>query len=605
MPLPTLSPTNKFYALIMFIIVSAILIYIIWMKPTINIIENSKHIYQTSLKTIETTYGTQKTDAEKAAQKALDSWNAHVIKLYKIILESLLIYSIILFNYFTTSNLYVKLGFHVIIIGLMIFEFASNALDNGLKKLFNNIDKSASKNTKDNTGNHHKMLALFISGAMCIVSILGKLKYGDTLFLASAITSFVLSMLTLFNANFNTTASLISFSIIGILAIIAAVKYNSKIGLSVFGISLILTILSALQISNFDSEQYIFILFFLANIPFVSLFMYTLDLKNSKDSALYIPLLIAFYILSIIILTILGVADLTLNSNLYIILTLIGFSILYYAKSLNETDSIYKTFLLVVSMIIFFFIALHYVLLSQRWIIYMLAFIGVMYMIMKRVPKPSSGQVVQVASKITRKEIMIMSGEILFILTYIYVRSFIKSVYTIHGQLIVNNPVSLHKISVVKIDKKITYDYGLSFWLYIDPMNPSSSPQATEYTTIFSYGDTPKVTYNSMLNKLRIGIKTESNKIKKVDEIKSLPLQKWNHIVLNYLNGTCDVFVNSELHASKIEVIPKKEDKIFEIGAEDGIQGKLCNVIFFKEHLSSVKISELYTEFSYKNPPTV
>ncbi len=108
-----------------------------------------------------------------------------------------------------------------------------------------------------------------------------------------------------------------------------------------------------------------------------------------------------------------------------------------------------------------------------------------------------------------------------------------------------------------------------------------------------------------MLNKLQIGIKTESNKIKKIDEIKSLPLQKWNHIVLNYLNGTCDVFINSELHATKIEVIPKKEDKIFEIGAEYGIQGQICNVIFFQEHLTGVKIKELYSEFSYKNPPTI
>ena len=224
---------------------------------------------------------------------------------------------------------------------------------------------------------------------------------------------------------------------------------------------------------------------------------------------------------------------------------------------------------------------------------------------MKRAPA-SSGQVVgQVASKITRKEIAIISGEILFVLTYIYMRSFVKKVYSIHGQIIVNNPVSLHKTTVVKIDKKIRYDYGLSFWLYINPMNPSASPQATEYTTILSYGDTPKISYNSMLNKLCIGIKTESKKIKKIHNVKSLPLQKWNHIVLNYVNGTCDVFINGELQASKIKVIPIKEDKIFEIGAENGIQGKLCNVIFFKEHLSSLKIKDLYSEFSYKNPPTI
>jgi len=597
--------TNNMYALIIFIIVSIIIIYTVWIKPTISIIENSKHIYNSSLKTMNTTYGSQRTDAENAAKNALDKWNEYVNKLYKIIIESLLGYSIILFNFFNTiDNIYVKVGFHIVIGVLMIIEFVSNVINNELKKLFNTIDESASKNTKEPTEAHHKMLALFISGAMCLASIIGKIKYGDSLFISSGITSFILTMLTLFNAEFNTTASLISFSIIGILSIFAAIRFQSMGFFTVFAISFVMSILSALQISSFDSESYIFILFFLANIPFVTLFMYSLDLKNSKDTALYIPLLIAFYILSIIMLSILGAVDLTINTNLYIILTIIGFCILYYAKSLQSSDSIYKTFLLVVTMIVFFFIAMHYILISQRWIIYMIAFIAVMYMIMKRVA-PSSGQVVQVVSKVTPTEITIISAEILFILTYIYIRSLVQKVYSIHGQIIVNNPVSLHKTTVVKIDKKIKYDYGLSFWLYIDPMNPSNSPQATHYTTVLSYGDTPKISYNSMLNKLRIGIKTESNKIKKVDDIKSLPLQKWNHIVLNYLNGTCDVFVNSELHATKIEVIPMKEDKIFEIGAEDGIRGQICNVIFFTEHLSSVKIKDLYNEFSYKNPPTI
>jgi hypothetical protein len=604
--MPATPSDMKFYALMMFLIISGILIYIIWIKPTISIIQNSKDIYQSSLDKMDKTYGTAKQEAEQSAQSSLDTWNASVNKMYKIIIETLLSYGLILFNYYDTrSNLYITGATNIVLIGSMIFEYVSNLLNNWLKQTFNNISSSASKNTQDNTGEHHKMLALFISGTMCLASILGKIKYGDDLFLSSAGASFVLSMLTLFNADFNSMTALICFSILGVLSVIASIHFESVILFTVFVISAIISILSALNVSTFDSEPYIFILFFLANIPFVSLFMYSLDLKNSKNDSLYIPLLIAFYILSIILLTILGAVDLTLNTNLYIILSVIGASILYYAKSLQDSDSVYKTFLLVVTMIVFFFIALHYVLVSQQWIVYLIAFILIMYFIMKRLPPPS-GQGVQAVSKITNKEIVLISGEILFVLTYIYVRSIVKRVYTTHGQLIVNNPVSLHQISVVKIDKSVTYDYGLSFWLYIDPMNPSSSPQATNYTTIFSYGDAPTVTYNSMLNTLRIGIKTESKKIKKVDEIKKLPLQKWNHIVLNYLNGTCDVFVNSKLHASKIEVIPMKEqDRIFEIGAEDGIQGQLCNVIFFQEHLTGLKIKELYTEFSYKNPPTI
>ena len=597
-------PSNiSLYLLATLFIVSAIVIYLIWINPYKSIVQNAKDIYQSSLNTMNTTYGKPKKDAEEAAQSALDTWNTFLNKIYKIIVESLLTYMLVAFNYyngFTTT--YLSGGVNLLLIGTMLFEYFSDIIDNWLKSMLNDINSSASKNTEDNTGKHHKMVALFISCTMCFASIAGKVKFGDSLFLTSGFVSFVLTMLTLFNANFNSTTALICFSILGILSIFAAVRYENPLFFGSFIISAIISIMSAFNISSFDSEPYIFILFFLANIPFVTLFLRTMNVKNSKDDKIYIPLLIAFYMLSIIILTILGAADLTHNTNLFIIIGLIACTILYYAKSLQE--SIYKTFILTIAMIIFFFIALHYILTSQQWIFFMIAFIGIMYYIMKRAPIPSMGNASQ--SKVTNKEIVLISGEILFILTYIYIRSIAKKVYTKHGQLIINNPVSLHELSIVKINENIKYDYGLSFWVYMDAMNPSSSPQANEYTTIISYGDAPRVSYNSRLNTMKIGIKTESEKIKSVDEIKSLPLQKWNHIVLNYLNGTCDVFVNSELHATKIEVSPKKEDeKIFEIGTQDGVQGKVCNIIFFQEHLDGSKIKELYNEFSYKNPPTI
>jgi hypothetical protein len=234
---------------------------------------------------------------------------------------------------------------NLLVVGTMIFEYFSTILDNELIKLLNNINSSASKNTEDNTGEHHKTLALFISGIMCLASILGKIKYGDPLFITSGIVSFILTMFTLFNANFNTTASLICFSIIGIFSLLGALRYDNQHLFTSFVFSAVIAIMSALNISSFDSEPYIFILFFIANIPFVTIFMYSLNLQNSKDHAIYIPLLIAFYMLSIIALTVLGAVDLTLNTNLYIMLILLGFTILYYAKSLQ--DSIYKTFVLI------------------------------------------------------------------------------------------------------------------------------------------------------------------------------------------------------------------------------------------------------------------
>jgi hypothetical protein len=599
---PPVPSNTYFYVLLIFIIVSAIILYLIWINPNKSIVKNAKNVYQSALNTMDTTYGNPKKEAEQAAQNAQNTWNTSLTKIYKIIIEALLTYSLVVFNYSNgASNLFLSLGVNVLLVSAMLFEYFSDILDNWLKSIFNDINSSASENTQDNTGAHHKTLALFISGAMCLASIVGKVKYGDALFATSGIVSFLLTMLTLFNANFNSTTALICFSILGILSLMASLRYQNNMFFNVFAFSAVISILSALQISTFDSEPYIFILFFIANIPFVTLFMNSLNLQKSKDSIIYIPLLIAFYILSIIMLTVLGAVDLTSNTNLYIILTLLGGSILYYAKSLQ--DSIYKTFLLVVTMIVFFFISLHYILLSQQWIIFMLAFIGIMAYIMKRAPT-TIGNAMKQPSKITNKEIVLISGEILFVLTYIYIRSIAKKVYTKHGESIVNNPISLNDVTVVKVNETINYDYGLSFWVYIDPMNPSSSPQATEYTTILSYGNAPRITYNSSLNTMKIGIQTET-RMKSVDEIKSLPLQKWNHIVLNYSNGTCDVFVNGELHTSKSNIIPIKDDKTFEIGTVDGIEGKICNVILFQENITAVKIKEIYNEFSYKNPPTI
>jgi hypothetical protein len=206
---------------------------------------------------------------------------------------------------------------------------------------------------------------------------------------------------------------------------------------------------------------------------------------------------------------------------------------------------------------------------------------------------------------VTSREIMLLSTEIAVIFIFLYIRSITKKRYIKHGQLIINNPVRLDDYSRVKINNSTSYNYGISFWVFINPMNPGSTPQATDYTTIFTCDSKPLITYNGALNTMRIEIKTDSRQNKIVDEIKSFPLQKWNHIVMNYANGTCDVFLNGELHASKIEIIPIKEAKEIEIGIEDGVQGSICNIILFNRQLSSLKIKEIYNEFSEKNPPII
>jgi hypothetical protein len=206
---------------------------------------------------------------------------------------------------------------------------------------------------------------------------------------------------------------------------------------------------------------------------------------------------------------------------------------------------------------------------------------------------------------ITPREKIVLAVEILFIFIYLYIRPILKTSYTSNGQLVLNEPIHLHEYKDIKIDKNIKYDYGLSFWINLQSMNPSSSPKANEFTPVFNYGDDKVlVTYNNTKNTMRIEIKEESNKKRIVDNITPLSLQKWNHIVINYINGKCDIFINGELHQSVSEIIPIQEQtKSIGIGDSEGIQGQICNIIIFNQQLSHSKIKQLYTDFVDKTPP--
>jgi hypothetical protein len=99
-------------------------------------------------------------------------------------------------------------------------------------------------------------------------------------------------------------------------------------------------------------------------------------------------------------------------------------------------------------------------------------------------------------------------------------------------------------------------------------------------------------------------IQNESKKIKIIDTIRDVPLQKWNHIVINYTDGICDVFINGELHNTKKNIVPYNDSNTIQIGSQQGIHGEICNVSLFYEQFNNKKIQQLYTQFKDKTPPT-
>jgi hypothetical protein len=197
------------------------------------------------------------------------------------------------------------------------------------------------------------------------------------------------------------------------------------------------------------------------------------------------------------------------------------------------------------------------------------------------------------------------------------------------------------------------YTYGMSFWFYIHGAPPNTNHSYTKPTSILSYGDNPSIKYDSPTNTIYISVRpneeepisiiditkeietaiknVDSSNIKETEndisrtinlvktiplapqldnngqklicKIKDIELQKWNNIIINYNGGTLDVFYNGELIKSARGIVPYMKFDMLEVGANEGILGKVSNIMYYKNTLDYLTINRLYSMFKDKNPP--
>ena len=190
--------------------------------------------------------------------------------------------------------------------------------------------------------------------------------------------------------------------------------------------------------------------------------------------------------------------------------------------------------------------------------------------------------------------------EILLIVIILYGRTWIKQYYG--GDLIVHNPCNLNQMSSYPVSNTYQYSYTLSYWIYLEATSPGFSNSSNAYTDVLLYGDNVLFAYNSSLNTLRTVMKNKTKKT--VYDMHDIPLQKWNHVVLSYANGTLDLFLNGELQKSTV-VVPQTSSQEIIVGSEGGVSGQLCTLMFHDKVLTMDEIQALYTQFKDKNPPTV
>jgi hypothetical protein len=151
----------------------------------------------------------------------------------------------------------------------------------------------------------------------------------------------------------------------------------------------------------------------------------------------------------------------------------------------------------------------------------------------------------------------------------------------------------LYKDSSTDKKSEFSYHYAISGWVYINPQPPSTSGAYTQDTSLINYGGKPNIMYNGISNTLIVKAK-KSRDEDEVIYVTKMPMQKWNHIVINYNGGTLDVFLNNVLVASASNILPYMTHDTLTIGDDPGINGGVDDVFYFQDVLSRSKISDLY-----------
>jgi hypothetical protein len=225
----------------------------------------------------------------------------------------------------------------------------------------------------------------------------------------------------------------------------------------------------------------------------------------------------------------------------------------------------------------------------------------------------------------TTGSILLLLLSIVLLVLYFILPLLYNKVNLQGGKLLVNQPVytntsySLGTYKDLNESEVFDYQYAISFWVFLDASPPNSNENSNHYTSILNFGNKPNVLYNRKTNSLIVTMQSDvkvynkenNNKIKNVDandntilyKNDKVLLQKWNNMIINYNGGILDIFLNGELVKSISGVVPYYKLDNLTIGEDNGVNGGICNVVYFKKPVTSINIYYLYNMVKSFNPP--
>lgn len=225
--------------------------------------------------------------------------------------------------------------------------------------------------------------------------------------------------------------------------------------------------------------------------------------------------------------------------------------------------------------------------------------------------------------KITTKTVWILLGvEVALIVARFLIPWIMEKVLNHRSKVLLRSPVYLDKEHPIGTYESLhadrdedkngpfSYNYAISGWFYLNPQPPNVSKAAGENTPILDYGGKPTVFYNGSTNTLTVTM--QKAKGKHVDDGArtihlldgyEMPLQRWNHIVLNMKGGSLDIFINGELVMAAAEAVPVMSFDNLVVGSANGVQGAVANVHYYKDPMSLTQVSLAYNAYRWKTPP--
>ena len=219
--------------------------------------------------------------------------------------------------------------------------------------------------------------------------------------------------------------------------------------------------------------------------------------------------------------------------------------------------------------------------------------------------------------------ILMLIFVIILIVLYFILPSLLNKFIIQGGSQLINEPISTSNITSLGTYQELNgsdnyeYQYSISFWFYLDADPPSTNAAYNKYTSLLNYGNKPNVLYCGKTNTLMVTIeqkdlkKTTNNKLTDFDENgnrilyvnNKVLLQKWNNMLINYSGGVLDIFLNNELVKSDIGVVPYYTIDNLTIGESNGLNGSICNVVYFRHPLNTSNMYILYNMVKDKTPP--